>query len=303
MRASSAPVLDRLLAILEETGTSLWRRRPFAIATVGALAVTLAFPAFLALTLSGLAKSASKLAASERLRAFMLADATPADVDAVMRRLRATPGVDGVASVSREQARAAFSARFPDLARASRSIGDDQLHLPASVEAWGSASPLALEALARDVAVLPGVEEARYDAAAAQRLDATAQSLRVACAVLAVAALLATALGLANVIRIGALARREQLTIMRLVGAPRLHVRAPFVLEGIVQGAAAGIVAGILVRLALALMGGLAQAPGLPADLPLRAWVILAVLPGLAGGLAAALAVESVLRHHAQLER
>ena len=59
----------------------------------------------------------------------------------------------------------------------------------------------------------------------------------------------AAALTVANVVRLTLHARRDEIDIMQLVGAPRIFVRGPFVMEGTLQG-------GIGAVLALAALGG-----------------------------------------------
>jgi cell division transport system permease protein len=54
---------------------------------------------------------------------------------------------------------------------------------------------------------------------------------------------LAAALTVANVVRLGLYARRDELDIMELVGAPRAYVRGPFVMEGTLQGGLGALVA------------------------------------------------------------
>ena len=56
---------------------------------------------------------------------------------------------------------------------------------------------------------------------------------------------LAAALTVANVVRLAAYARRDEIEIMQLVGAPFAYVRGPFIAEGVLQGGA-GALAGLL---------------------------------------------------------
>ena len=46
----------------------------------------------------------------------------------------------------------------------------------------------------------------------------------------------AAALTVANVVRLALYARRDEIDIMQLVGAPQAYIRGPFVMEGIFQG-------------------------------------------------------------------
>ncbi len=59
---------------------------------------------------------------------------------------------------------------------------------------------------------------------------------------------LAAALTVANVVRLAAYARRDEIEIMQLVGAPLPYIRGPFVAEGVLQGGAGAL-------LAIALLG------------------------------------------------
>jgi cell division transport system permease protein len=50
----------------------------------------------------------------------------------------------------------------------------------------------------------------------------------------------------ANSIKAAIHARRDEITIMQLVGAPRWMVRGPFIVEGAITGTLAGLVAGMV---------------------------------------------------------
>jgi cell division transport system permease protein len=53
----------------------------------------------------------------------------------------------------------------------------------------------------------------------------------------------ASALTVANVVRLAALARRAEIEIMQLVGAPFAYIRGPFIAEGLIQGGLGAVVA------------------------------------------------------------
>ena len=53
----------------------------------------------------------------------------------------------------------------------------------------------------------------------------------------------AAALTVANVVRLALYARREELEIMDLVGAPQAYVRGPFIMEGVLQGGVGALIA------------------------------------------------------------
>ena len=90
--------------------------------------------------------------------------------------------------------------------------------------------------LAQRLGGLPGVREVDYGREWFDRLEALGRALRqfgtAALVVVAFAALLVVA----NTIRLAVYARRDEIEIMKLVGATDGYVRAPFLIEGALQG-------------------------------------------------------------------
>jgi cell division transport system permease protein len=90
--------------------------------------------------------------------------------------------------------------------------------------------------LAQRVGGIPGVREVDYGREWFERLEALGRALRqfgtAALAIVAFAALLVVA----NTIRLAVYARRDEIEIMKLVGATDAYVRVPFLIEGALQG-------------------------------------------------------------------
>ena len=61
--------------------------------------------------------------------------------------------------------------------------------------------------------------------------------------VLAALLVFAAALTVASVVRLALFARREEIHIMQLVGAPIAYIRGPFIVEGLIQGGLGAIAA------------------------------------------------------------
>jgi cell division transport system permease protein len=104
----------------------------------------------------------------------------------------------------------------------------------------------------------------------------------------------ASALTVANVVRLAASARKDEIDVMQLVGAPFAYVRGPFVVEGILQGGAGALVAVLLLwaafigaRMRYGQMLGEVLGGGTLTFLPLPLWLIIVaggMLLGCAGG-------------------
>ena len=82
----------------------------------------------------------------------------------------------------------------------------------------------------------------------------------ITAAVLAVLLALASILLIANTIRLSLYARRREVEVMKLVGATDWFIRWPFVIEGMIVGAAGALLAiGVLAATKIALLDPLAS--------------------------------------------
>lgn len=131
--------------------------------------------------------------------------------------------------------------------------------MPASYEVRLNASASAagpVEELAASLRQSPGVADVRYDREWLDRLLSAVTVIRGVGLALGAILTIAAALTVANVVRLALHARRDEVEIMQLVGAPTVYIRGPFVMEGVLQGGIGAIAAlALLAALFLAVKG------------------------------------------------
>jgi cell division transport system permease protein len=98
-------------------------------------------------------------------------------------------------------------------------------------------------ALATRLRSVPGVAEVDYGNAWLEKLEAIVSRARVAAVVLFAALALATSVLVGNTLRLAVFARREEIEILKLVGATDAFVSTPFLIEGLLQGLGGGVLA------------------------------------------------------------
>ena len=94
--------------------------------------------------------------------------------------------------------------------------------------------------------------DVRYDRQWLTRLRSVVAVVSGIGLVLGAVLTIAAALTVANVVRLALYARRDELDIMQLVGAPSVYIRGPFVMEGLLQGGLGALMA--LVALGVAFL-------------------------------------------------
>jgi cell division transport system permease protein len=179
------------------------------------------------------------------LHVYLRDDAAPVDVVSLINRLGHDGRVASVTYVSKADAfaRAQRIPGLPQLAGAS-----DSNPFPASldVQMKNIDDVAAINTLVKYNVVTDPVNPTSYDSGAYQRIQAVLFGAAVGgIAFLALLAFVAVAVTI-NSIRAAIHSRRDEVTIMQLVGAPRWMVRGPFVVEGAITGGLAGVVAGVV---------------------------------------------------------
>ncbi|MEP6918656.1 MAG: ABC transporter permease [Acidobacteriota bacterium] len=231
-----------------EAAASLWRGRKGAVLAILTIAGGLFVLGFFLVLNTNLQRLVGRWGDSAELSVYLKDDVTRDQ----LRTIDDLVGGSGLAAhreyVSKDQAAARFRQDFPDLAGSSERL--DANPFPASfevrLEREVGESGAATDQLAATLGGMAGVADVRYDRRWLVRLNRVVEFLRgfglLVIAVLAVA----SALTVANVVRLAASARQDEIEIMELVGAPLAYVRGPFVMEGILQGGSGALLAILL---------------------------------------------------------
>lgn len=154
----------------------------------------------------------------------------------------AIPGIERVEFVSQEQALERFRTRLGGSALLD---AIETNPLPASLSialAEEARSPERVAAVSEALHQLPGVEDVAGGETWIEGYGRALRLVRSAGMGLGLVLAFATLLIVANTIRLAVYARRDELEILSLVGASRTHLRVPFLIEGIVQGAIGGLI-------------------------------------------------------------
>ena len=226
--------------------------------------------------------------------AFLRDDASPNAVELARRDIAAFPEVLSAYYISRDEALelarrdlVEFRAVFDEL---------DTNPLPASIEVHlkpGMRDPDAVKAVAQRIGSYPFVEDVRYGSEWLDKVYLLRRVAGAATLLLGGAFAIVAALIIGAAIRLAVFARRDEISIMRLVGATESFIGGPFLLEGLITGLLGGALAlAATYGLFRVLSGAVLQLEWIP-----RSWLAGGmVVAAIFGVLATALAVRRHLR-------
>ena len=265
------------------------------------IGIALSLPAGGYVLLEGLRGVGARVTLEPQISVFLRTEAKRADADALGAALKADTRIARVRFLPREQALKDLSA-VQGMAEVVVALGRNPLPDAYVVEAKDGAAS-ALDALAAELAKLPGVAHVQADSAWARRLASLAALLRSALWLLAAVLGIGLVAVTFNTVRLQILTQRDEIEVSKLIGATDSFIRRPFYYLGLLQGLAGGAVSLAIVAGALAVLnrevGTLAESYGssfrfafpAPGDA-----VAILVFAGLIGWLGAYLSVSQQLR-------
>jgi cell division transport system permease protein len=228
----------------EEAFASLWRGRQAGLLSTLTIALALfVLGGFLAVT-ANLERLGAEWSNAAELSVYLKDDITSDQRRAVEAVLTPSDLVAVHEYVSKPDALARFKQTFGDLAGAVDGVGGNPL--PASLEVRLRPGPGVsgrVDSLAAQLREMAGVADVRYDRQWLTRVLSAINVVRGVGLFLGLVLTIAAALTVANVVRLALYARREELDIMNLVGAPQAYVRGPFIMEGVLQGGIGALLA------------------------------------------------------------
>ena len=284
---------------IEEAVLSLRRGRQAGALSTATIALALfVLGAFLVVT-ANLERLATEWGSVAEMSVYLKDDLTQDQRRAIEGALALGDVIAAREYVSKTDALARFRQTFSDLTSTVETLGENPL--PASYELRlrsGATVADSVDRLANRLRDTAGVADVRYDRQWLSRLLSIVAIVRRVGFGLGALLTLAAALTVANVVRLALYARRDELEIMQLVGAPTAYIRGPFVMEGDLQGGFGALIALVGLTLAFFVVRGryltpLASAVSLSSVrfLPAEVCVLLVVggmAVGCVGGIVAA---------------
>ena len=231
----------RPLYLLREAITNLYANRGNVMIGIVTTAFTLVcFGVFLLLYLN-IKNLTGTFQSDVEVIVYLDPEASEQVVSLVQKRLRTEPAAVALTFVSKEQALREFSEQFPDESLLLEGMEGNPL--PASLVVNLSPRFLDTESLgafAERVKQLPGVTHVAYSQDWVDTLALVVSYFELGAVVIGTILAVATVTIIANTIRLSLHTRKEEIEILRLIGATGVFIAIPYVIEGMILGAVGG---------------------------------------------------------------
>jgi cell division transport system permease protein len=243
-------VLYRLPYFASKTATAIRAAPGLSLVTAGTIAAVLSLLGAYIMAVQNLERLTLVWGRSAAITAYVADTQKPEQWLALTSVVAQQTAVAKAELVTPVQALERFRSRGPEAAALVSGVLADILPATIEVELKGGFTDLTqVEAVAMAIGKVPGIAEVDYGREEFDRLTALLSVLRAGGLGAGILIALATAFIVANTIRLTVYARKDEIMILRLVGATAWFIRVPYLLEGALWGLTGGLGGALLLWL------------------------------------------------------
>lgn len=176
-----------------------------------------------------------------RIIVYLKHDVTSHEIDSIRQRITALDPAEEITFISKQDALQKLKAQLGT--QTSFVDGLKENPLPDAFEVFTSPELdwITITSIAKKIAQFPGVSDVEYGQKWLGSLTSIFQLFKIAAIAMGMVFFMASVFIVANTIRLLFFSRHDEFEIMRLVGASEGFIKAPFYIEGIIQGAVGGL--------------------------------------------------------------
>jgi len=230
-------VIEKIKFFLTVTGNNLWQFRTRNIFSVTIICLSfLTVGIFLSLS-NNLRATARELSNNMTVALFLDKNMSASAVDALRQEVGKPTFVESARKVTPEEALEKFRRSFPELADIVTGLKANPF--PASIELRVNSKASAsgeVVAFVDSMKTRPSVTDVQFNQDWVEKMQGFSRLAGAIGAFLGGILLLTSFFIISNVVKLNVFARKNEIEILRLVGATNIFIRIPFWLEGITLG-------------------------------------------------------------------
>ncbi len=243
--------MGRLIFFVKEAARAMRRNAAPSLAAVVTTAVTVVLLGVLIPIFQTAQAKSDQVRGGLNFQAAIYPDATKAEIQKTFNELKTIPHVEKVEYISKPEALQELKETLGKEKAAE--LGVEQLRTNPLPTSFRITPDDAANLSSVELAVFPHGENGKSAYAIisnpfggkdeTRKIEQVTSALKIVLTVITALLIAASLMLIANTIRLSIFTRRREVEVMRLVGATRWFIRWPFMLEGVVVGAAGGLVA------------------------------------------------------------
>jgi len=214
------------------------------LVTVMTIAVGLLIISLFILIIVNLEGAAREWTRQVQVTVYLEKEPSSQELSELRSRIQSLHGTDTVKYVSKDEALKRFRLRLRGQESLMQGVTPDLL--PASLEIalkHNSRDSESVESFVRNLKKIPGTGEIQYGEEWVRKLTTFMQFSKFIVTLIGGFLLISVLFIVSNTIKLTIYSRKDELELLSLVGATRFFIKAPFLIEGVIQGFLGSVIA------------------------------------------------------------
>lgn len=229
---------------VREAVRRLWTSKRSSFVAISMIAMSLLILGTFMLVAENLEHAVTQWQGKSRVNVYFEPEATDVQIRSVEQYLAARPELARRRFVTREEALQRFRTYFASVSDLVSQVGENPFPPSFEVEVHPQyVQSRRFDQHMTELRRIGGVEQVQFDWEWLSKLRRLVGIINIVGVIAGGVLAVAAAFTIANVIRLTMMLYREEIDIMRLVGATERIIRGPFLVEGILQGTIGGLLA------------------------------------------------------------
>ena len=227
--------MDKFLYLLTEGVKNTWRHKMTAFTAIFSLFIALYIVGFLATAGNNTHKVLHYLRSKYKIEVFFKQDVSNEEAVGLIHRIKKIKGVRTATIIEKEDAMRIFKDQFGE--NITDILGYNPLPVSAVVNVDRTRrNPLRVEPIIKEIRTIDRVEEIRYQGNLINKIEMNYKRLSDRFPYFSGIIIFIAVLIIYNTIKLSVYSRRDLIRSLQLIGATRLFVKLPFIIEGIFIG-------------------------------------------------------------------
>jgi cell division transport system permease protein len=217
------------------------------VVTIGTITLALLIVSLFLLVFVNLESAADNWSERVQVTVYFDKELSGQEQTSFRDKISAISGVSRVVYVPRDEALKRFKSRLRGQETLLEGVRAEVL--PTSLEIALKRThrdTAAIESFVKSLKRIPGISEVQYGEEWVRRFNSFLNFMRLLGALLGGFLIVAVVFIVSNTIKLTIYSRRDELEVMELVGATRFFIKAPFLLEGLIQGVSGSLLSVLL---------------------------------------------------------
>lgn len=230
-------VFGRLQYFIERAAINIRQNSFLNIVTIATITLAFLLVSLFLLVFVNLERVADTWSERVQISVYFERELSPPEIDAIGRKIKAIPGIARIGYVSKKDALQRFSERLKGQELFLDGVAAEIL--PSSFDVTlerSSRESDALDLVVSRLKQIPEVTDIQFGEEWVQRFSDFMFLMKFAGLLLTGFIVIAIVFIIANTIKLTIYSRKDELELMALVGATRMFIKGPFLIEGVFQG-------------------------------------------------------------------